>query len=65
MIECKDESGKTALMIACSENDSPDVAKMLIGYGAKILVHDHCGNTPILDAGMFVHRFFVWQDNFL
>lgn len=50
MIESKDDTGRTALMIACSENESPDIAEKLIGHGAKISVHDHYGNTPIFEA---------------
>ncbi|KAL5264637.1 hypothetical protein ACHWQZ_G005652 [Mnemiopsis leidyi] len=50
MIGSKDESGKTALMIACSENESPDIAQMLIKHGAKILDQDHGGHTPIFEA---------------
>ncbi|XP_063675469.1 transient receptor potential cation channel subfamily A member 1 homolog [Bolinopsis microptera] len=45
-----DESGKTALMIASAENDSPAIAQMLIGLGAKILAHDHTGKTPVFEA---------------
>ena len=52
MIGSKDESGKTALMIACSENESPDIAQMLIKHGAKILDQDHGGHTPIFEAGL-------------
>ena len=53
MIGSVDESGKTALMIASAENDSPAIAQMLIGLGAKILVHDHTGKTPVFEAGRF------------
>ncbi|XP_063694250.1 ankyrin repeat, PH and SEC7 domain containing protein secG-like [Bolinopsis microptera] len=50
LITSVDDSGKTALMIASAENDSPAIAQMLIGLGAKISVHDHTGKTPVFEA---------------
>ena len=38
-------------MIACSENESPDIAKMLVEQGALISVHDNKGKTPVFEAG--------------
>ena len=58
MIGIKDDSGKTALMIACSENESTDIAELLIKHGAKILDHDHNGHTPIFEAGLCENRRF-------
>ena len=51
MVESKDDTGRTALMIACSENESPDIAKMLVEHGALISVHDNIGKTPVFEAG--------------
>ena len=64
IIGTKDDSGKTALMIACSENESTAIVEMLIKHGAKILDHDHNGHTPIFEAGLCSNSRFNCKKSF-
>lgn len=55
LLEMKDDSGKTALLIACQKKDS-SLIELLVQAGADINAIDHDGNSAVLLAASSLEK---------